>query len=172
MCDSVRKRADFRLNGGRMKTNRREILKTGGMALLGGGLLKRMDRVAGMQAPSETDAASASDVGSAAAQAQNMVVIASLTEICKERGGSGPSQKMLLGPTPGEEGPPQPAAYDRLPLSWNKERVRLFKEKLAAKGIEAFLLRDPLNVIYMTGYWHTTTERPQATFMNKNDAGP
>ena len=157
-----------------MKTNRREMLKAGGMALLGGGLLKRMDRVAGMQAAPDALEANAPDLASAAAteQAQSTVVVASLTDICKQRGGNGPSQKMLLGPTAGEEGPPQPATYDRLPLEWNKGRVKLFKEKLAAKGIEAFLLRDPLNVIYMTGYWHTTTERPQATFMNKNDADP
>ena len=146
-----------------MKTNRRELLKSGGMALLGSGLLKRMDRVAGMQASPEPDSA---------AQAQSTVNVMSLTEICRERGAKGPSQNKLLGPTPGEEGPPQPATYDRLPLEWNKRQVKIFKDRLAERGVECFLLRDPLNVIYMTGYWHTTTERPQATFMNKNDADP
>ena len=33
-------------------------------------------------------------------------------------------------------------------------------------------MRDPLNIIYLTGYWHTTTERPQAVFMNADDADP
>src|SRR4030095_4164622 len=36
----------------------------------------------------------------------------------------------------------------------------------------AFLARDPLNIIYLTGYWHTETERPQALFMNDDDADP
>ena len=29
-----------------------------------------------------------------------------------------------------------------------------------------------LNTTYLTGYWHTTTERPEATFMNHDDADP
>ena len=43
---------------------------------------------------------------------------------------------------------------------------------LAKREIAAFLVRHPLNIIYLTGYWHTTTERPQAAFMNKDDADP
>ncbi|MCH7704878.1 MAG: aminopeptidase P family N-terminal domain-containing protein, partial [Planctomycetes bacterium] len=38
--------------------------------------------------------------------------------------------------------------------------------------MQAFLVRKPLNIIYLTGYWHTTTERPQAVFMNDNDQDP
>ncbi len=133
-----------------MKHNRREILKSGSLALLGGGLFSRMDKVSAMQqnAPSPN-----------------------LTAALKSQG-SGPSQSLLLGSTPGEEGPPQPTTADRLPLEWNKRQTRIFKDKLKARGVEAFLMRDPLNVIYLTGYWHTTTERPQATFMNEKDADP
>lgn len=133
-----------------MKRNRREILKNGSFALLGSGFLGRVDRVAAMQTPSSAS---------------------SLTQILKTQA-TGTSEKMLLTPQPGEEGPPQPSTYDRLPLDWNKRTVRRFKDKLKQQGIEAFLLRDPLNVIYLTGYWHTTTERPQATFMNERDADP
>jgi len=47
-----------------------------------------------------------------------------------------------------------------------------FKEKLSRRGVDAFLLRDRWNIMYLTGYWHTSTERPQATYMNKDDADP
>ena len=82
-----------------MKHNRREILKSGSMALLGGGLFSRMDKVAAMQQSAPTP---------------------NFTAALKSQG-SGPSQSLLLGPTPGEEGPPQPTTADRLPLEWNKQ---------------------------------------------------
>jgi Xaa-Pro dipeptidase len=85
---------------------------------------------------------------------------------------TGASEKLLLGAKAGEEGPPAPATYDRLPLEWNRATVKRFKDALAERDIEAFIVRDPLNIIYLTGYWHTTTERPQAVFMNKDDADP
>ncbi len=131
-----------------MGLSRRQILKSSGLALLGAGFLSRFDRVAAAQETSE-----------------------SLTAIVKAQSG-GPSEKLLLGPTPGEEGPPAPATYDRLPLRWNKQTVARFKDQLTERDIETFLVRQPLNIIYLTGYWHTTTERPQATMMNKDDADP
>jgi Xaa-Pro aminopeptidase len=123
-------------------------LKGTGLAVLGTGFLARLDKVAAAQPdpPSLT--------GTLGAQA------------------GGPSGKLLLGPLPGEEGPPKPATYDRLPLEWNKRTVARLKKKLAERDIQAFLVREPLNIIYLTGYWHTTTERPQATFMNADDADP
>jgi Xaa-Pro aminopeptidase len=127
---------------------RRQLLKGAGLAVLGNGFLGRYDTVA-------------------AAQGGPM----SLTDSLKAQAG-GDSEKLLLGPQTGEEGPPEPADYDRLPLEWNKRVVSNFKDKLASRDIEAFLVRNPLNVIYLTGYWHTTTERPQATFMNKDDTDP
>ena len=133
-----------------MKRSRRDILKRGSLAFAATGFLSRVDKVAGMQSTPST---------------------AGVTQTLKAQS-SGASEKLLLQPKPGEEGPPQPATTDRLPLEWNKQAVGRFKDKLAEHGIEAFLVRDPLNVIYLTGYWHTSTERPQATFMNKNDADP
>jgi Xaa-Pro dipeptidase len=85
---------------------------------------------------------------------------------------AGTSLKQMLGPQPGEEGPPEPAKADRLPLEWNKAVVKRFREELAKQDLQAFLIRDPLNIMYLTGYWHTTTERPQAVFMNNDDADP
>ena len=130
-----------------MIRNRRDVLAGSGWALFGAGFLSRVDKVAAQQSsPSLID-----EVG---------------------RQASGESEKLLLPVEADAEGPPEPAAYDRLPLEWNKRTVARFKEKLAEQGVEAFLVRDPLNTIYLTGYWHTTTERPEATFMNKDDADP
>ncbi len=129
-----------------MNPNRRQILKGGAVAALGAGFMTRLDHVAAKQR------------------------LASLTEIVDEVRGS--SAKLLLGPEEGEEGPPEPATDDRLPLDWNKKTVARFKARLGERDIEAFLVRNPLNIIYLTGYWHTTTERPQGTFMNKDDADP
>ncbi len=132
-----------------MQTTRRQMLAGGSLALFGGGFLSRVDKVAAMQSGSSPS------------------LVRSL-----KRQATAKSEALLLKPTPGEEGPPKPADYDRLPLEWNKRTVKRFKEKLAEKGIEAFLVRDPLNIIYLTGYWHTKTERPQAVYMNSDDADP
>jgi len=129
-----------------MPTRRRDWLKRGGLAL-GAGFLGRVDRVAALQKPP------------------------SLAATLKAQAGGG-SAKLLLGPQPGEEGPPEPAHFDRLPLEWNKATVKRFKDKLRERDLHAFLVRDPLNITYLTGYWHSTTERPQAAFMNEDDADP
>jgi len=133
-----------------MDENRRNILKGGSLALFGSGFFRRMDKIDGMQSQG------------AGASLRDMV----------NSHATGSSEKMLLGPTPGEEGPPEPAKYDRLSLDWNKRTVARFKEQLAQQGIHALLVRDQLNIIYLTGYWHTKTERPQAVFMNHDDADP
>jgi len=130
-----------------MALTRRQTLKGGALALFGTGFLGRVDKVAAAQRPM------------------------SLADTLGEQA-TGASEALLLGPTPGEEGPPEPATYDRLPLEWNKRTVQRFKDELAERDIEAFLVQKPLNVIYLTGYWHSTTERPQAVFMNRNDLDP
>jgi Xaa-Pro aminopeptidase len=133
-----------------MELNRRRWIKGGGLALLGSGFLSRVDRVAAMQTARTS----------------------SLTRTLGESFKGGKSESLLLRPQPGEEGPPAPATFDRLSLEWNKATVGRLKARLADQDIQAFLVRDPLNIIYLTGYWHTTTERPQAAFMNKDDAAP
>jgi Xaa-Pro dipeptidase len=131
-----------------MSHTRRHWLKGAGLGMVGAGFLSRVDQVAAAQAP------------------------ASLRSLLAEQAKGGRSEALLLGPTPGEEGPPQPATADRLPLEWHKGTVKRFFEKLAEQDIQAFLVRDPQNTTYLTGYWHTTTERPEATFMNRDDAAP
>jgi len=133
-----------------MDSDRRRWIKGGGLALLGSGFLSRVDHVAAMQ----TGGAS------------------SLTRMLGDQAKAGKSEALLLKPRPGEEGPPAPAKADRLALDWNKATVARLKAKLADRDIQAFLIRDHLNIIYLTGYWHIETERPQAAFMNKDDAAP
>src|SRR5262245_38856811 len=135
-----------------MRMDRRRWMKAGSLTLLGSGFLSRVDRVAAMQAPAPSRR--------------------SLTRALAEEARAGRSESLLLKPVAGEEGPPAPATSDRLGLDWNKATVARFKAKLAERDIQAFLVRDPLNIIYLTGYWHTTTERPQAAFMNKDDQAP
>ncbi|MEE9226230.1 MAG: M24 family metallopeptidase [Acidobacteriota bacterium] len=134
-----------------MWKERRKFLKGGGLALLGAGFFSRLDRIAANQGDSPASP--------------------TLTGVLKGQAG-GPSEALLLGPTPGEEGPPAPADYDRLPLAWNRATVQRFKDRLEDRGVSAFLVRDPLNITYLTGYWHSTTERPQAVFMNQKDRDP
>jgi Xaa-Pro aminopeptidase len=123
------------------------VVKGGVLGALGAGFLSRVERVAALQKPvSLTDALGAQATGA--------------------------SEALFVKPQPGEEGPPAPATADRLPLAWNRKTVARFKDLLADRDIEAFLVRHPLNTIYLTGYWHTTTERPEATFMNGDDADP
>ena len=81
-----------------MGFTRRSLLKGGTLGLLGAGFLGRVERVAALQPP----------VG--------------LTETLRDQA-TGASERLLLGPQEGEEGPPAPADYDRLPLSWNKRTV-------------------------------------------------
>ncbi len=140
-----------------MTPSRRQLLKGGALTLLGSGFLSRFDKVAAMQ---KSPARAAAKAGS------GTIIDALKTQA------TGASEKLLLKPTPGEEGPPEPAKYDRLPLEWNKKTVQRFFDRLAELEIQAFLVRNPLNTIYLTGYWHTTTERPEATFMNKGDQAP
>jgi Xaa-Pro dipeptidase len=80
---------------------------------------------------------------------------------------SGSSEKLLIK----NPDHPEPATFDRLPLSWYKETVRRLKEKVAEKGAEAILIQNPLNIIYFTGLFHTSTERPfYAVLPVKEDA--
>jgi len=54
---------------------------------------------------------------------------------------------------------------DRLPVAWYRSCVARLQSKLAELGLDAILLRDPLNITYVSGYFHTTTERPEALFV-------
>lgn len=60
---------------------------------------------------------------------------------------------------------PAPATYDRLPLDWYKATVKRLQAKLAERGLDGILITDRWNLIYFTGLFHTTTERPFSCFI-------
>jgi Xaa-Pro aminopeptidase len=60
---------------------------------------------------------------------------------------------------------PQAATYDRLPLEWHHSTVKRFQERLLELGLDGALVTDPWNIIYLTGLFFTTTERPFACFI-------
>lgn len=51
-------------------------------------------------------------------------------------------------------------APDRLPIAWYRDCVRRLQTKLGEQGLDGILLRDRWDIIYVAGYFHTTTERP------------
>jgi hypothetical protein len=65
-----------------MSHTRRRWLKGAGLGMVGAGFLSRVDQVAAAQAPT------------------------SLRSLLAEQAKGGKSEALLLGPTPGEEGPP------------------------------------------------------------------
>ena len=71
-------------------------------------------------------------------------------------GGKNDSAKLLVK----NPDHPEAATYDRLPLSWYKGTVKRLREKVAEKGADAILLQNRWNLVYYTGLFHSTTERP------------
>lgn len=70
-----------------------------------------------------------------------------------------------------DPGHSEEATFDRLPLSWYKKTVERLKEKVAEKGVEAIVLQNRWNMVYFTGLFHSTTERPfYVLFPVKEDA--
>lgn len=64
---------------------------------------------------------------------------------------------------------PAAATYDRLPLEWHKATVKRLQEKLGERGLDGILLTDRWNIIYYTGLFHTTTERPFSCFIPSHE---
>lgn len=58
-----------------------------------------------------------------------------------------------------------PASFDRLTLEWHQGRVKALQAQLAEEGYAGVLLSDRWNIIYFTGLFHTTTERPFFVFL-------
>jgi Xaa-Pro aminopeptidase len=58
-----------------------------------------------------------------------------------------------------------PATFDRLPLEWHKGRVKVLQDYMQERGYAGALLSDRWNIIYFTGLFHSTTERPFAVFL-------
>ena len=65
---------------------------------------------------------------------------------------------------------PEPADFHRLPLSWYKAKIRELKSEARKRGVDSGLfLTRRWNIIYATGLFHSTTERPFACFLPMDD---
>ena len=60
---------------------------------------------------------------------------------------------------------PAPATIDRLPLEWYQGRVKVLQQQLGERGLDGIWITDRWNIIYFTGLFHTTTERPFSCFI-------
>lgn len=78
---------------------------------------------------------------------------------------TGESEKLLLN----RPEHPSASTADRLPLEWHQGRVRILQEKLGERGLDGIWITDRWNIIYYTGLWHTTTERPFSCFIPTNE---
>ena len=58
-----------------------------------------------------------------------------------------------------------PATFDRLPLEWHQARAKALQAYLTENGFAGAWLSDPMNIIYFTGLFFTTTERPFSVFL-------
>ncbi|HEX9636795.1 MAG TPA: M24 family metallopeptidase [Acidobacteriota bacterium] len=76
----------------------------------------------------------------------------------------------MLGPAKPLQ--PEPARFDRLPLEWHQRTTRRLQEKLGARDLAGAYLRDRWNIIYFTGLWHTTTERPFHCYIGAGAEAP
>jgi Xaa-Pro dipeptidase len=59
----------------------------------------------------------------------------------------------------------KPATVDRLPLEWHQARLKVLQGKLQEDGYAGILLNDPMNIIYFTGLFFTSTERPFRVYL-------
>ncbi len=57
---------------------------------------------------------------------------------------------------------------DRLPPAWYKKKISQVQEELEKRKLNALVLLNAHNVIYTTGYFHISTERPLAALILKS----
>jgi len=57
---------------------------------------------------------------------------------------------------------------DRLPPDWYRRKIAQVQEEMARRKLDALVLLNSHNVIYTTGYFHLSTERPLAALIPKS----
>ena len=62
---------------------------------------------------------------------------------------------------PPSTGQPLFPGPDRLPVEWYKKTINKLQGKLAEQGVSGVLCADALNINYLSGYFHSKTERPE-----------
>ena len=55
------------------------------------------------------------------------------------------------------------------PLEWHQDTVRRLQGKLGERGLDGIWITDRWNIIYYTGLFHSTTERPFSCFIPTNE---
>lgn len=60
-----------------------------------------------------------------------------------------------------------PGGHDRLQPEWYRKKIGQIQAEMAKNKLDAFLLLNSYNVIYATGYFHLSTERPLGVLIPK-----
>jgi Xaa-Pro dipeptidase len=60
---------------------------------------------------------------------------------------------------------PDTNAHDRLPPEWYRRKIGQVQEQMKQRKLNALVLLNATNVIYTTGYFHLSTERPLAALI-------
>src|SRR5215467_15594813 len=60
---------------------------------------------------------------------------------------------------------PEGNALDRLPPDWYRRKIRQVQEQMQQRKLDVMVLLSATNVIYTTGYFHLSTERPLAALI-------
>jgi Xaa-Pro dipeptidase len=60
---------------------------------------------------------------------------------------------------------PDAGGLDRLPPDWYRRKIRQVQEQMKQRKLNAVVLLNATNVIYTTGYFHLSTERPLAALI-------
>ena len=59
-------------------------------------------------------------------------------------------------------------ARDRLQPEWYQRKIRQVQQEMDKRRLDALVLLRAVNVIYTTGYFHLSTERPLAALIPKS----
>ena len=60
---------------------------------------------------------------------------------------------------------PDTGPHDRLQPDWYRRKIAQVQPKMKERKLNAMLLLDATNIIYTTGYFHLSTERPMAALI-------
>src|SRR5215831_8409085 len=61
-----------------------------------------------------------------------------------------------------------PNLPDRLSPDWYRRKIGQVQEEMAKRNLDALVLLKAINVVYTTGYFHLSTERPLAALIPKS----
>jgi Xaa-Pro aminopeptidase len=54
---------------------------------------------------------------------------------------------------------------DRLPVAWYRNTIARFQQALQRANLDGMLIKDQWNILYLSGYFHSQTERPEALWV-------